>query len=153
MDAKYLRAKDIMVTDVKTIGKDATLLEAAGMMKNFGVSSLVVEPGGDWDAIAIITRKDIVEASSGKPGMRLQRENPADLVISDLIMPEQEGIETIMELRREFPETKILAISGGGTNRPEDYLLIARGVGAHQVLKKPFKRAELLRAVEDLLNQ
>ena len=96
---------------------------------------------------------EIMEASSGKPGMRLQRENPADLVISDLIMPEQEGIETIMELRREFPETKILAISGGGTNRPEDYLLIARGVGAHQVLKKPFKRSELLRAVEDLLNK
>lgn len=62
MDTKHLRAKDIMVTDVKMIGKDAPLFEAARMMKNFGVSSLVVEPDGDWDAFAIVTRKDIVEA-------------------------------------------------------------------------------------------
>ena len=71
MDVKNLRAKDIMVTDVKTIGKRATLFEAANMMKNFGVSSLVVEPEGDWDAFAIITRKDIVEAliedTTGRP--------------------------------------------------------------------------------------
>ena len=62
MDEKHLRAKDIMVIDVKTIGKGAKLSEAASMMQNFSVSSLVVEPDGDWDAFAIITRKDVVEA-------------------------------------------------------------------------------------------
>ena len=71
MDAKNSRAKDIMLTDVKTIGKGATLFEAASMMNNFGVSSLIVEPDGDWDAFAIITRKDIVEAliedTTGRP--------------------------------------------------------------------------------------
>lgn len=62
MEAKSLRARDIMRTDVKTIGKNVTLFEAANMMKNLGVSSLVVEPDGDWDAFGIVTRKDVVEA-------------------------------------------------------------------------------------------
>lgn len=67
MDVKNLRAKDVMQTDVKTIRKDATLSEAAKEMMNGGVSSLVVEPEGDWDAFGIITRKDIVEAFIDDP--------------------------------------------------------------------------------------
>lgn len=67
MDVKNLRAKDIMRTDVKTIRKDATLLEAGKKMMNSGVSSLVIEPDGDWDAFGIITRKDIVEAFIDDP--------------------------------------------------------------------------------------
>lgn len=62
MDAKKLRIKDLMQTDVKTVHKDVTLLAATKMMRDFGVSSLVVEPDDDGDAFGIITRKDIVEA-------------------------------------------------------------------------------------------
>ncbi len=62
MDAKKLRAKDFMQTDVKTVHKDVTLLAATKMMRDFGLSSLVVEPDDDGDAFGIITRKDIVEA-------------------------------------------------------------------------------------------
>ncbi|MBW2574218.1 MAG: CBS domain-containing protein [Deltaproteobacteria bacterium] len=62
MDAKKLRAKDFMQTDVKTVHKGVTLLAATKMMRDFGLSSLVVEPDDDGDAFGIITRKDIVEA-------------------------------------------------------------------------------------------
>jgi len=95
---------------------------------------------------------DVAEAADGKVGMKLFRESPADLVITDLIMPEKEGIETIMELRRYFPEVKIIAMSGGGIIDPEDYLCMALGVGAHRVFEKPFGVAEMLNAVRALLN-
>ena len=62
MDAKKLRAKDLMQTDVKTVHKDVTLLTVVKMMREFEVSCLVVEPDDDGDAFGIITRKDIVEA-------------------------------------------------------------------------------------------
>jgi YesN/AraC family two-component response regulator len=56
----------------------------------------------------------VVEALDGKQGLKLYRENPTDLIITDIIMPEKEGLETIMELQRDFPDVKIIAISGGG---------------------------------------
>jgi len=96
---------------------------------------------------------EVMEASSGKPGLEIQREKAADLVITDIIMPGQEGIETIVQLRREFPETKILAISGGGKIGPEEYLLLATELGAQKALSKPFRREELLDAVRDLLKK
>ena len=55
----------------------------------------------------------VVEASNGNEGVRLYREKPVELIITDLIMPEKEGIETIMELGRDFPDVKIIAMSGG----------------------------------------
>jgi len=69
---------------------------------------------------------DIVKASNGKEGIKLYRENPVDLIITDIIMPEKEGIETIFELRKDFPDLKIIAISGGGRIEPEEYLDIAK---------------------------
>jgi DNA-binding response OmpR family regulator len=95
---------------------------------------------------------EVVEAADGEAGMRLFRENPADLVITDLIMPEKEGIETIMDLRRNFPDVKIIAMSGGGIIHAEDYLGMARGVGAHCVFEKPFGVSDLLKAVHQLLD-
>ena len=65
---------------------------------------------------------EVMEAENGKVGLKLFRENGADLVITDLIMPEKEGIETIRELRRDFSDVKIIAISGGGAIGPETYL-------------------------------
>jgi len=92
----------------------------------------------------------VVDAPDGKEGIRIYRVKPTDLIITDIIMPEKEGIETIMELRREFPDVKIIAISGGGHLGPAEYLKIAKGLGAQYTLSKPFEREELLEAVREL---
>lgn len=94
---------------------------------------------------------DVTEAFNGKQGLRLYRENPTDLVITDIIMPEKEGIEIIIELKRDYPDVKIIAISGGGRINPEDYLDIAKKLGAHRIFTKPVERKKLLNAVRELL--
>ena len=95
---------------------------------------------------------DIVKASNGREGIKLYRENPVDLIITDIIMPEKEGIETIFELRKDFPDLKIIAISGGGRIEPEEYLFVAQKLGVQRTFAKPIARAELLKAVRELLN-
>ncbi len=94
---------------------------------------------------------DVAVAPDGKVGMELHREEPADLVIVDLLMPSKDGIETIKELTREFPEVRIIAMSGGGHIGPEAYLDMAKKLGAKRTLKKPIERQELLEAVRELL--
>jgi len=94
---------------------------------------------------------EVVEASDGKAGLKRYHENPTDLIITDLIMPEKEGIETITELRRAFPDVKIIAISGGGQVDPGQYLSIAKSFGVQYTFAKPVERNELLKAVRDLL--
>lgn len=93
----------------------------------------------------------VMDASNGKEGLKLFREKGADLVITDILMPEKQGIETIEELRRDFPQVKIIAISGGGRVAPYDYLDMARKSGALLTLTKPFDRGELLEAVNAVL--
>ncbi len=95
---------------------------------------------------------EVLEASNGKEGMRTYRDKPTDLVITDLIMPEKEGIETITELRREFPDVGIIAISGGGKMGPEDYLLGAKLLGAQRILTKPLEKEEILEVIKELIN-
>ena len=94
---------------------------------------------------------EVVEAADGREGTRLQRQHRADLVITDLIMPEQEGLETITALRRDYPNLKIIAISGGGRIGPEAYLPAARELGADRVFSKPFDVQELAETVRELL--
>ncbi len=95
---------------------------------------------------------DVLEAVNGKQGLRLLRDDlRVDLVVSDLIMPEKEGMETIRELRRDFPQVKILAISGGGKGKAQDYLAVARVMGADSTLAKPFVKDELLAAVQEVV--
>ena len=94
---------------------------------------------------------EVVDATNGKEGIRLYRENPADLIITDIIMPDKEGIETIIELKRDFPDVKIIAISGGGRIGPEGYLSMAKKLGARYTFSKPVKREELLAAVRELI--
>ncbi len=91
------------------------------------------------------------DAENGRKGMQIQRRQPADLVITDLIMPEQEGLETISLLKKEFPAVKIVAISGGGRIGPEAYLPAARELGADLVFSKPFDVKEFVTAVRGLL--
>jgi CheY-like chemotaxis protein len=93
----------------------------------------------------------VLKASNGKEGMKLYREDPFDLIITDLIMPEKEGIETIRGLTEEFPTIKIIAISGGGRIGPADYLHMAKILGAKRTLAKPIGRDELVRTVKELL--
>ena len=94
---------------------------------------------------------EVVSAANGKEGVRLYREDPVDLVITDIIMPEKEGIETIMELKRAFPDVKIIAISGGGRVDPEGYLSMAKQLGARYTFSKPVEREDLLKAVRELI--
>jgi CheY-like chemotaxis protein len=96
---------------------------------------------------------EVEEASDGLEGVRLYRENPADLLITDMIMPKKEGMETILDLKLEFPDAKIIAISGGGRVGPEPYLQIAEGFGAERVFIKPFDIKELLTAVKEIIGQ
>jgi len=96
---------------------------------------------------------EVVDAPDGLEGVRLYRENPADLVITDIIMPEKEGLEIIRELRTDFPEVKIMAISGGGRIGPEPYLQIAERLGAQSILTKPIGRDELIGAVREALKE
>ena len=95
---------------------------------------------------------EVVEAPDGKEGLRLFRENKVDLVITDIFMPEKEGLEVLMEFRRNFPDTKIIAISGGARNiSPEESLKMAEAFGAKYTFKKPVDREALLDAVKELL--
>ena len=94
---------------------------------------------------------EIAEAPDGIDGIRQYRENPADLIITDLIMPNKDGIGMIIELKKEFPEVKIIAMSGGGVNRPEGYLDGAKKLGATRILVKPIDRDEMLKAVKETL--
>jgi CheY-like chemotaxis protein len=95
---------------------------------------------------------EVTEASGGKEGIQLYRENPTDLIITDLIMPGKDGIETIQELKKEFPDIKIIAVSGGGRLGPQDYLHLAKMLGAQRTLSKPIELPELLKAIEELMN-
>lgn len=92
----------------------------------------------------------IRQAANGNEGIQLFRERPPDLIITDLFMPEKDGIETIQELR-EIADVKILAVSGGATIGPDDPLSDAELFGADSTLAKPFTFQELQEKVEELL--
>lgn len=96
---------------------------------------------------------DVTIAENGRQAIELLGERRFDLVITDLIMPEKEGIETIAEIRRTHARLPILAISGGGRIGPSDYLETARYLGADATLAKPFARQELLTTVDSLLTR
>jgi YesN/AraC family two-component response regulator len=74
------------------------------------------------------------------------------MVITDIIMPEKDGIEAIMDLKRERPDLKLIAISGGGRADPENYLHSAQLLGANRTLRKPFTNEAILAAVKELFN-
>lgn len=102
----------------------------------------------DWLASA---GHQVVSASDGKEGMKQFRATPPDLVITDLFMPNQDGVETIRELHRDFPDVPLIAMSGNVIAEP--LLLVASRLGATEVLYKPFYTHELLSAVERALHK
>jgi DNA-binding response OmpR family regulator len=96
---------------------------------------------------------EVFEAPDGRKGLRVCQSTRIDLVITDIIMPDMEGLAVIMELRREFADMKIIAISGYAHISPEGTLYLALGstLGADRTFTKPLEREELLRAVRDLV--
>lgn len=88
-------------------------------------------------------------AADGKSGIELNRAKPVNLVVTDLYMPGKEGVETIMELHRDFPELAIIAMSG--KHGASSLLAATRKLGAARTLEKPFQPHELLTAVEEVL--
>jgi DNA-binding response OmpR family regulator len=93
----------------------------------------------------------LLTAKNGNEALVVFGVSDIDLVIVDIIMPEKEGIETIMDLRGKSPDLNIIAMSGGGYANPEGYLITAKALGANATLLKPFNREDLLAAVDSLL--
>ncbi|MFP5212368.1 MAG: response regulator [Acidobacteriota bacterium] len=93
----------------------------------------------------------VADASDGEVGLRLYREAPFDLIITDIFMPEKEGLETIRELKKDYPDVRIIAISGGGSTGKFSYLPLAKSFGALRTISKPFRKQEILAAVRDVL--
>lgn len=94
---------------------------------------------------------EVVEAENGSIALELQRENPAEVIITDIFMPEKEGTEFIMDISVEFPKAKVIAISGGGNVADVDFLSLAENLGALKTFQKPFKQEDILAAVKELL--
>jgi CheY-like chemotaxis protein len=93
---------------------------------------------------------EVVEASNGAEGIRYFYEKPADMIITDIIMPEKEGIETMLELKNAFPDVKLIAMSGGGWYGTDIDFDMAKKLGA-KTLDKPFALQDLLDVVHQLL--
>lgn len=94
---------------------------------------------------------EVVEAENGEVGFNLQKDHSFDVVVTDMLMPVQEGIETITQLKENFQNLKIIAISGGARANGVDHLKAAVDLGADKVLAKPFTSAELLFNVDACL--
>jgi DNA-binding response OmpR family regulator len=94
---------------------------------------------------------EVREAGDGLKGITSFRQEPADLVITDILMPDKEGLESIQELKALRPGLRIIAVSGGIPSAPMDVLAVARTFGASRTFWKPFDLATLLAAVEDEL--
>ena len=96
---------------------------------------------------------NVLTAIDGKEGMHLFNDKKVDLVITDIVMPDKDGFETILELKRICPDIKIIAMYGGGCGHPEYYLDTAKGLGAQYTFEKPVNPSDLLAAVYELLKE
>ena len=110
----------------------------------------------DDESIRLALRKTLLraghevrEAANGAEGALIYRKDPPDLIITDILMPDQDGVETLLDLRQTLPDVKIIVISGNA----QEFLPIARDLGAHKTFAKPFQQAEILEAVSDLLEE
>jgi CheY-like chemotaxis protein len=93
---------------------------------------------------------EVATASDGSQAVHAQRARPAQVLLTDIFMPGQEGIETIALFRREWPHVRIIAMSGGGEISRNGYLGVAQSIGADAALKKPFSFRALLEALDGL---
>ncbi len=93
----------------------------------------------------------VFKAVNGKEGVEILKNEKVDILLTDMIMPEREGVETIMEVKLIHPHIKIIAMSGA--MRHETYLQIADGLGAGATLSKPFKKQEMFDAIEQVCKE
>lgn len=96
---------------------------------------------------------EVMDAPDGKAGMRLFREDPTDVVITEIFMPEKSGLEVIQEIRADCPKAKIIAISGIGIRDELDIVSLSKQLGATHAFEKPLDLKELQGAVEELLGK
>ncbi len=89
--------------------------------------------------------------SEGHEGLMMQNSKPYNLIVTDILMPDMDGLEVIMKVRSQANSTKILAISGGGYGDSRDYLIMAKQLGASMVLCKPFDMINLVASVKRIL--
>jgi DNA-binding response OmpR family regulator len=90
------------------------------------------------------------EAANGREALSLQREHAAAFLVTDIFMPEADGFELVEALRKEFPQTKIIMVSGGGSRTQRDYLASAKLIGVDATLQKPFEVEMLLNTLRAL---
>jgi CheY-like chemotaxis protein len=93
----------------------------------------------------------VVEAGNGAEGLKLFQRTKLDLIITDLVMPEMEGFEVLMNFKKHDPRPKIMVMSGGVGGTNVDFLEIAKRLGASSVLAKPFSTDALIKAIDALL--
>jgi len=94
---------------------------------------------------------EITHVEDGEKGIAELKENQFDLIITDIVMPEKEGLETITEIRKSLKKMPIIAMSGGGKNPADTYLEFAKTLGADTTFTKPFDTKEFLHAIEKCL--
>lgn len=104
-----------------------------------------------FEAVLQLDHHEVTTASDGNAALEAVANGTFDLVVTDIVMPDKEGIETILDMRKLRPTLPIIAMSGGGRGSAADYLEMAALLGAKRTLSKPFSTQELLDAVSDVL--
>ncbi len=119
------------------------------------IKILVIEDDNSFRNVLVqmLTRAgyDVKQAGDGNQAVEVCCAFEPDLVLTDIIMPDKEGLETIQELLGISPNMKIIAMSGGGKFGPDSYLPLAQKLGAKATLQKPFMREELLNTIAEVL--
>lgn len=95
---------------------------------------------------------ETISVENGCHAVQIHRNDPVDIIITDLFMPDTDGLEIIYQFRREFPEVKIIAVSGGGSRGLVELLVVAKKMGAQRAFMKPFSWEDLMTAIQELLD-
>jgi CheY-like chemotaxis protein len=127
------------------------------MTKRKAPRVLVAEDNADMRAMIKMVLEeagyDTQLATDGRRALELQHKHPADVLITDIFMPETDGMETIDRFKSRFPQTRIIAMSGGGEKSRMDYLTIADNLGVNAALRKPFDAKTLLQTLQIVLRR
>jgi len=118
---------------------------------------LVIDDERDFQRLVMdmleVEGYEVTGSPDGSAGLRLLETHPFDLVITDIIMPNLDGLEVIEKIKSKYPQIKVIAISGGGGMKIDDCLKLAASVGANAVLPKPIERKEFVALVHEVLSE
>jgi CheY-like chemotaxis protein len=138
---------------VESVGRDGSIPEAVPRDRANGIILVIDDDAAVLHSLAAILEDAgfrVHTASDGAKGLAVFHAVRPDVVLTDIIMPEKEGIAVTMEIRRECPDVKIIAMSGGGRMGKSDFLEIASKLGADLTLAKPFDGDQLLSALHEV---